>query len=317
VTALSAVVNTATLVVLVVLVSLILEVPVVQVFVPIGTVVVSLSFAIGSALSNIVSSLIFVASRPYDVGDRVAVSCAFPDETLLVRRVDVLSTTFLRVTNRQVQVPNWVLLSSNIENFRRSPLAVMRLELVVSVTTSAGQLEGMRRRVNAYLETQPLSWKPACTIRASMLRDQSIVLTLWASSRFPWQDTPKLFKATFALWLHVLAAARELGISFRAPDQSLRIEGTIATTGAGTAGTGTGTGTGSGTGSGTTGSAPVPTPAPAPTPTPAPPTSSVPAATTSPLVPVVMMLPPSLAAAFQAASTATVMPATAPVDAAR
>lgn len=231
VTALTTVMDAAFGIVLLVAVSFAIEIPVVQVFVPLGTVLVSLSFAIGQSISNIVSSLIFVIiSRPYDVGDRVTASCVFSgDETLIVKRIDVLSTTFLRIVNKEITVPNWVLLSANIENFKRSPPAVMKLELVVSVLTTAIQLETLRRYTNTYLESQTLAWKPACTIRASMVRDQSIVLTLWVQSHYTYQEAPKLFKANFHLWMHLLTAMRDIGISFRAPDQAVRIEGSLQT----------------------------------------------------------------------------------------
>lgn len=54
-----------------------------------GTVLVSASFAIGSSVSNVVSALIFVLlMRPYQVGDRVTCSDVFGgQETLLVMQV--------------------------------------------------------------------------------------------------------------------------------------------------------------------------------------------------------------------------------------
>jgi hypothetical protein len=68
---------------------LIWQVSVVDVYVPLGTVLVSASFAIGASLSQIVSSLIFVlVTRPYNVGDRVTASGVFNgDETLIVKKV--------------------------------------------------------------------------------------------------------------------------------------------------------------------------------------------------------------------------------------
>jgi small-conductance mechanosensitive channel len=233
VTALAAVLNTAYAIVVAFAVSLTFEVPVVEVFVPLGTVIVSLSFAVGASVSNVVSSLIFVLiMRPYDVGDRVTASCVMNgEETLIVKRIDVLTTTFLRIINKELTVPNFVLAScpGGIENFKRSPPALMRLDIAVSIATTALQLEGLRRRTNAYLETQPLAWKPTCTIRALSLRDQSIVLAVFVQSRWTYQEAPRLYKANFALWLHLLAAMRDLGISFRAPDQAVRIEGNLTT----------------------------------------------------------------------------------------
>ena len=49
--------------------------PFAQVYVPLGTLIVSSSFALGSSLSNIVSSLVFVlVTRPYECSDRITAS---------------------------------------------------------------------------------------------------------------------------------------------------------------------------------------------------------------------------------------------------
>ena len=81
------------------------DVPVVQVYVPLGTLIVSSSFALGSSLSNIVSSLVFVlVTRPYECSDRVTASGIFNgEETLIVKKIDVLTTTFMRINNKEVR----------------------------------------------------------------------------------------------------------------------------------------------------------------------------------------------------------------------
>lgn len=124
-------------------------------------------------------------------------------------------------------MPNHMLLSMAIENHKRSPNAVMKIELQVSQLTTAAQLESLRRRVNAYLASQALAWKPNCMIRAGAMRDAGITLSLWAGSHYSWQDAPRLFRANFLLNLEVLAALRATGIAFRMPDQSVHVEGAV------------------------------------------------------------------------------------------
>lgn len=75
----------------------------------------------------------------------------------------------------------------NIENFKRSPNAVMKIEIAVSVLTTAAQLEALRRCINAYLESQTLAWKPSCMIRAGVFKEASIMLSIWAASHYSWQ----------------------------------------------------------------------------------------------------------------------------------
>jgi len=103
--------------------------------------------------------------------------------------------------------------------------AAYKIELVVSMNTTANQLERLRLRLDEYLVSQPLAWKPSCTIRAASLRDNNIVLSVWASSHFSWQDMRPLFKAVLGLHLHLLAAMRDSKIQFRMADQTVRLEG--------------------------------------------------------------------------------------------
>lgn len=61
------------------------KVPVSSLFVPVSSVLLSLSFALGTTISNAVTSFVFVvAMRPYDVGDRVATACIGGGATLVV-----------------------------------------------------------------------------------------------------------------------------------------------------------------------------------------------------------------------------------------
>jgi hypothetical protein len=135
-------------------------------------------------------------------------------------------------------VPNHQLLQMAIENHKRSPNAIVRLEFAVSQLTTAAQLEALRRRLNAYLESQPLAWKPSCMLRAGAMKDAGITLSLWVSSHYRWDDPPRLFRAQFLLNLELLAALRSLGIAFRLADQSLHVDATLLDAAAGGNGSG-------------------------------------------------------------------------------
>lgn len=117
----------------------------------------------------------------------------------------------------------------SIENFKRSPPAVFKIDVAVSAKTSAAQLESLRRRLDGYLSSQPLAWKPTCFIRCGGLRDQTLLLSVWCSSHYMWQDAARLFRASFLLHLALVEFLTECDISFRLADQSLRLEGAINT----------------------------------------------------------------------------------------
>ena len=121
------------------------------------------------------------------------------------------------------KVPNAVLASWAIENFRRSPAAVFRIELHFSLATTAAQLEQLRRRLNAYLARATLDWRPTCTIRFVGIQNQSMAVTVWLSSHHTWQQVSPLFRAVFEAYVCLVSILREVRITFRAPDQSLHV----------------------------------------------------------------------------------------------
>ena len=66
--------------------------------VPLGTVLVAISFAIGNTVKEVVESLVFILGvRPYDVGDRITVNSG---PTLIVRKIDIMTTTAINLNNK-------------------------------------------------------------------------------------------------------------------------------------------------------------------------------------------------------------------------
>lgn len=198
------------------------------VIVPLGTVFVSASFAIGPTVANVISSIILVLiTRPYDVGDRIYASDILEGkELLLVQRIELLSTTFTRTNNRLLTSPNWKILSMNIENLRRSPNVVARLELALPFETNARQLENVRLRLDHYIKANTTDWRPGSErIRAIGLDGPSMKIVIFVTSRIMWSNVSALFKMNHGLWLHICASLTIEGIRFKAPDVRVSIEG--------------------------------------------------------------------------------------------
>lgn len=217
-------------------VSIIWQLSLGSVIVPAGTVLVSASFAIGPTFANVVSSLLLVlVTRPFDVGDRITASGLFGgDEMLLVKRINILTTELLRVTQKLVVVPNAALAAMHIENLRRSPDAVVRLELLVARHTTAAQLEAVRRAVNVFCASEPLAWKSdGVALRVGSVQQQALQLLLFAGSHLRWHDIPRTSPAIFRLWLAVLAALDAEGVVYSAPDVSVAMRMTSAAVAAG------------------------------------------------------------------------------------
>ena len=228
--------------------SIILELSLGAVIVPAGTVLVSASFAIGPTFAQVVSSLLLVlVTRPFDVGDRIMASGLYGgDEMLLVRKINVLTTELLRVTQKLVIVPNAALAGMHIENLRRSPDAVVRLEVLVARSTTAAQLEAVRCAVNVHCAGEPLSWKPdGAALRVGGVQAQAMQLLVFVGSRLRWADIPRTSPAVFRLWVAVLAALESEGVVYQAADVNVALR--VTAPGAGGAAAPLGAGWGGGT----------------------------------------------------------------------
>jgi hypothetical protein len=68
-----------------------------------GTLILGLSWLIGSSLAEVLTSIIFLfIKHPYDVGDRVDL----PDGSYTVKEIQLLSTIFLDSNGALVHAPN-------------------------------------------------------------------------------------------------------------------------------------------------------------------------------------------------------------------
>ena len=75
------------------------------VLLPLGTVAIATSFAIGGTVSAVVQSLLFiVVYSPYEVGDKVVVEGVQADSAMVVKDISVTSTTFELGSGKRVQV---------------------------------------------------------------------------------------------------------------------------------------------------------------------------------------------------------------------
>ncbi|CAN0393692.1 unnamed protein product, partial [Discosporangium mesarthrocarpum] len=89
-----------------------------------ASLLVAISFMIGPAAANLVSSIIFVfVMRVFDVGDRIFIYSDRAGEApmnLKVVQINLLSTVLRRFDEQLFYIPNQVLASKTIANIQRS-----------------------------------------------------------------------------------------------------------------------------------------------------------------------------------------------------
>ncbi|KAF7792394.1 hypothetical protein EIP86_003431 [Pleurotus ostreatoroseus] len=135
-----------------------------------GTLVLGLSWLIGSSLSNVLTSIIFLfVKHPYDVGDRVQIET----DEYVVKEIRLLSTIFLDSRSCYVQAPNTELDEKFIMNIRRSPQMSESFTWDVAYSTTFDQISRLRGLMLAYLDSERRDYQPAFDVVVVDIPDQT------------------------------------------------------------------------------------------------------------------------------------------------
>ncbi|KAH9948995.1 Mechanosensitive ion channel-domain-containing protein [Amylocystis lapponica] len=151
-----------------------------------GTLVLGLSWLIGSSLAEVLTSIIFLfVKHPYDVGDRVA----FNLKEYTVKEIRLLSTVFLDASSCLVQAPNSLLNTYLIQNMRRSPQMSESFVFDVAYATSFEQIEKLRELMLAFLKAERRDYLAIFDVTVVDFEEQA-KMTLTADIRYKsnWQQ---------------------------------------------------------------------------------------------------------------------------------
>ncbi|KAI0081214.1 hypothetical protein K474DRAFT_1588143 [Panus rudis PR-1116 ss-1] len=151
-----------------------------------GTLILGLSWLIGSSLAEVLTSIIFLfIKHPYDVGDRVTVG----EDTYTVKEIRLLSTIFLDGNAGVVQAPNTVLNEKFIQNIRRSPQMSEPFTFDVAYSTTFSQIEELRELMVAFLKAERRDYQPIFDVSIVDIPEQE-KMTLRADIKYKsnWQQ---------------------------------------------------------------------------------------------------------------------------------
>jgi len=123
----------------------------------VGTLVLGLSWLIGGALTEVLTSIIFLfIKHPFDVGDRIVVDKV----AYTVKEISLLSTLLLDGNGGLIQAPNGALNDDFIENIRRSPQMSETFEFSVAYETTFEDLEALREKMLEFLQSERRDYQP-------------------------------------------------------------------------------------------------------------------------------------------------------------
>ena len=114
--------------------------------------------------------------KPFDVGDRIAISDPEIDTDTngsagwIVEKVDLFTTTVRFATTREVAtISNGALAGSRIINLKRSEKALVYIYLKFGVDVPHGKIESFKVEVTAFVKDRPREWLALTGFRSTRI----------------------------------------------------------------------------------------------------------------------------------------------------
>ncbi len=147
-----------------------------------GAAGLTASFALQGSLSNLVSGIQIIFTKPFHMGDYLA----FGTYEGTVKKIEILSTTLATFDNKEVVIPNSMITSDVVVNFTRS--GTRRLDLSYGVSYQA-DLKRAKEILKELVESDSRIFSdPAPLIAVGELRDSSVtvVCKVWCKEEDYW-----------------------------------------------------------------------------------------------------------------------------------
>ncbi|KAA1126599.1 hypothetical protein PGTUg99_029464 [Puccinia graminis f. sp. tritici] len=189
------------------------------------TVGIAAAFIFKETAGNVFDAIIMVfCTHPYDTGDRVIMDNDGVDEVLVVKRMGLLVTVFLRWDGTEWFAPNSLLGQKFIINLRRSSNQFENATVQFGWDTPLEKLDELEEKMNLWLQTdEQRRFEPgtACVIQ-SLVNQQYMEVTIGMTHRENWQDWGGRWNRRTAFHAALNHYSRELGISFYNAEQPVQ-----------------------------------------------------------------------------------------------
>ncbi|SCZ95272.1 BZ3500_MvSof-1268-A1-R1_Chr11-2g03397 [Microbotryum saponariae] len=151
-----------------------------------GTLVLGLSWLIGTTAQEILASIILLfVKHPYDVGDRVDIDGV----PYVVLEMHLLSTVFRNTNGTVTQAPHSLINTKFILNIRRSGAISEPFVWDVAFETPFEKIEQLRARMLAFVEAERRDFLPKVDIMIKDFEEQGkLTLTTDINYRGNWQN---------------------------------------------------------------------------------------------------------------------------------
>ncbi len=187
-------------------------VPTASLLAALGAAGLAIGLALKDSLGNLASGVLLVLQRPFRAGDYVDVG----GQAGKVERIDLLRTLLVTLDNREITMPNALVMNQPIVNF--SARAERRLDLPVSVAYECDPVRALAV-IRGVLDAHPRVLRD----REPQLLVQRCAAGAVDLAARPWVKTDEVLAAQSEILAAIRDALQREGIGMPQPQQVLRI----------------------------------------------------------------------------------------------
>lgn len=178
----------------------------------------AISLAAQDTLKNFFGSVFIFLDRPFHVGDWV--TCGEVDGT--IEEVGFRSTKIRTFKNTLITVPNSRIADSAVENHTRMQKRRIYIQLGVTYSTTASQMETLVKGIKQILNEHPGIRQDFHMVKFTDFADSSLSVMVYCFTRTTaWEEHLTVREEVF---LSIMRLVERLGLSIAFPSRSLYIE---------------------------------------------------------------------------------------------
>ncbi|GAN10256.1 calcium channel [Mucor ambiguus] len=187
--------------------------------VPLGSILLAMTFVFGNTAKNTFESILFLfVTHPYDAGDYVLVDGQY----LLVHNMGVMGTSFVSGDGQLIYAPTTVLMTKLITNVRRSGSMGESIKINIDFRTTTDQFWKLHDRLLAWVTSQSRDFGPGFDLRVIDIVDvNQLILNIWLPHKGNWQELGKRFQRKTRFMLALKDIMTELNIRYELPAQRI------------------------------------------------------------------------------------------------
>ena len=177
-----------------------------------GAAGLAVGLALQGSLANFAAGVLIIIFRPFSVGDLIEAADVLGE----VLEIQLFTTTFATLDNKQVIVPNSSLTGGNIINY--TVRGKLRVDTTIGVAYEA-DIDQVRQVISEVLESDPLVLKePSPTIAVMELGDSSVNFAVR-----PWAKPEDYWSVYFNVHENVKKRLDAAGISIPFPQRDVHL----------------------------------------------------------------------------------------------